>query len=201
MNERSRIPLILAVDDNVQNLQLIGSLLDESFGCDLSLATSGEEAQEILREVTPDLILLDVNMPGMNGFDFCRLLRAAKETRDTPVIFLTAQQATDYILQGFAAGGNDYIGKPFESQELLARVKVHLSLKLRSDELKAALARIKRLEGILPICMFCKKIRNDGDIWQQVDHYLTEHSDALFSHGICPDCMRVQLAELRQKTP
>ncbi|MEI6207853.1 MAG: response regulator [Desulfuromonadales bacterium] len=199
-SEKKGMPVILVVDDNPRNLQLVGGVLSETLVCDLCFATSGAEALDILGEMTPDLILLDVNMPGMSGFELCSVIRSGEATREVPVIFLTAQQDTHCILKGFSAGGNDYVIKPFEPQELQARVKAHLSLKLRTDELKDALARIKRLEGIIPICMYCKKIRDDGSIWLQMEQYISEHSDALFSHGVCPECFREQMSSLQSET-
>ncbi len=204
MNEKSKIPIILVVDDTPQNLQLIGGLLNGALACDLCFATSGAEALETLENMIPDLILLDVNMSGMNGFDCCRAIKQNPDWRDIPVIFLTAQRESDFIVRGFEAGGSDYVVKPFESSELLARVRLQLELKLKQDELKrrndeleAAIGRIKHLEGIIPICMYCKKIRGDDSSWQQLERYISEHSDALFSHGICPDCFRVKMNNLK----
>lgn len=191
----TKTPVVLIVDDEPRNLQLLGSVLCDELGCDICFATSGMEALESLEEVTPDLVLLDVNMPEMNGYEVCRAIRAADGCGEIPVIFLTALNDQDDVIRGFTAGGSDYVVKPFESRELLARIRVHLELKLSRDELKrqkdeleAAVARIRRLEGILPICSFCKKIRNDENLWEQLDVYLAEHSEVLFSHGICPAC-------------
>ena len=195
MSDKSKMPVILVVDDNPQNLQLVAGLLNDALACDLCFASSGADALEVMGSIAPDLILLDVNMPEMNGFEVCSAIRATPEWRDIPVIFLTAQRESDFIVKGFEAGGSEYVGKPFESRELLARVQLHLELKLkrdelkhRNDELETAIARIKRLEGIIPICMYCKKIRDNDSAWQQMERYISEHSDALFSHGICPDC-------------
>jgi len=195
VNEAQKIPVILVVDDNPQNLQLVAGLLSETHTCDLCFASNGPEALEVMGNITPDLVLLDVNMPGMNGYQVCQAIRSDENLREIPVIFLTAQRDSDFIVKGFEAGGSDYVVKPFESRELLARVQVQLELKLKRDELQrrnneleAAISRIRRLEGIISICMYCKKIREDDSSWQQLETYISEHSDALFSHGICPDC-------------
>lgn len=136
-NTESNIsPLIMIVDDNPQNLHLLGSMLGNSSEFDLSFATSGDEALEIICDQTPDLILLDVNMPGKNGFETCICLRQNEATRDVPVIFLTAQGEAEYVVKGFKCGGNDYVVKPFEPQELLARVRVQLELLNSRRELK-----------------------------------------------------------------
>lgn len=199
----SALPIVLVVDDNPQNLRLVAELLNAALSCDLCFATSGGEALEAMESMAPDLILLDVNMPGMNGFDCCRTVRRNPLWQDIPVIFLTAQRDSDFIVRGFEAGGNDYVVKPFESRELLARVQLQLELKLkrdelqrRNDELEAAIGRIRRLEGIIPICMYCKKIRDDSSSWQRLENYISEHSDALFSHGVCPDCFEEQMSRI-----
>ena len=196
MSDESAItPVILVVDDDPRALQLVGKLLSDELACDLCFATSGGEALEIMESLTPDLVLLDVNMPGMNGYEVCMSIRAKEEYRAIPVIFLTVERDPEHIVKGFEAGGTDYVGKPFESRELLARVRVQLELKLSRDELKrqkeeleATIARIRRLEGIITICTYCKKIRNEEDSWKEMETYIIDHSDALFSHGICPEC-------------
>lgn len=136
MSDTQKIPIILVVDDNPQNLQLIGAMLGESLEFDLSFATGGQEALEAMEHIAPDLVLLDVNMPEMNGFEVCRRIRETEATATIPVIFLTAQGETDFIVQGFRAGGSDYVVKPFEPQELLARVRVQLELYRSRNELK-----------------------------------------------------------------
>lgn len=190
-----RLPVVLIVDDNPHNVRLVAGILSESGRCDLSFATDADEALEVMDHIVPDLILLDVNMPGMNGYELCRVIKAREAWGEIPVIFLTAQRDEEYVLKGFDAGGSDYVSKPFARKELLARILVQLELKQKRDELarrnaelEEALSRIKRLEGIIPICMYCKKIRDDNDSWQQMEKYISEHSDALFSHGICPHC-------------
>jgi DNA-binding response OmpR family regulator len=204
--ESSITPVVLVVDDEPRNLQLVGKLLSDNLLCDLCLAGSGGEALEIMESMTPDLVLLDVNMPEMNGYEVCTAIRAREESREIPVIFLTAQRDTEHIVRGFDAGGSDYVCKPFESRELIARVRVQLELKLSRDELKrqkeeleTTIARIRRLEGIIPICSYCKKIRNEENSWEQMEVYISDHSEALFSHGICPACCNEQLAYLKKK--
>jgi len=170
---------------------------------DILLAQSATEAIDVVREQVPDLILLDVMMPGMSGFDLCRQLKADERYRDIPVIFITAMSDGDSELNGLQLGAVDYIAKPFFISHVRQRIKIHLELKHRNEllqeqravleartlELENALMRIKRLEGLIPICMYCKKIRNTGEIWQNLEEYLIEHSDASFTHGMCPDCL------------
>ncbi len=159
----------------------------------------------MVRELEPDLILLDIMMPGMDGLEVCRKLKGMDETRETPVIFLTAKTETEDIVRGFEAGGVDYITKPFQAVELLARVKTHLELKKAREtrdrligELREALDKVRVLSGLLPICSYCKKIRDDQGYWSRVEEYITEHSDVTFSHGICPDCMEKHFSYLAE---
>lgn len=166
-------PLILIVDDNPQNLQFLGKLLTEN-GYGLCIAQSGQEALEFVKNKMPDLILLDVMMPEVDGYEVCRRLKNQQRLKHIPVIFLTAKAETEDIVKGFAVGGVDYVTKPFNSVELLARVKTHVE--------------IKTLRGFLPICSKCKKIRDDEGLWKQLERYLESHTETLFSHGLCPDC-------------
>lgn len=182
---------ILIVDDNSRNIQVLGATLRQE-GYSLSIVTNGPDALALLKGVHIDLILLDVMMPGMSGFDVCRELKKDSRTRDIPVIFLTALSDSEHMLEGFAVGGVDYVSKPFKSAELLARVKAHVSLRKAHQE-------IVRLQDILPICASCKKIRDDDGFWVQVEKYLSERIDMQFSHGICPDCMQKLYPDLVER--
>ncbi|MCB9496220.1 MAG: response regulator [Fibrobacteria bacterium] len=172
---------ILIVDDNPRNIQVLGSMLREN-GYSISAVLNGPDALSILRGVEVDLVLLDVMMPGMSGLEVCREMKSTPSLAEIPVIFLTALSDAEDVLRGFEAGGVDYVTKPFRAAELLARVKVHVSLRQARRE-------IFSLQEILPICSSCKNIRNDDGYWIQVESYLSERSDLRFSHGICPKCM------------
>lgn len=181
MTERKPACLLL-VDDHPQNLQVLGELLTPE-GYSLTLATSGAEALEFAFGHRLDLILLDVMMPGLSGLDVCKRLKLDERTRDVPVIFLTARSETGDIVAGFGAGAVDYIGKPFHAAELLARVRAHIELKRAREE-------IKTLRGFLPVCANCKSIRDEDGVWHKMEEYIASHSDAVLSHGLCPDCLR-----------
>ncbi len=168
-------PMILIVDDNPENLQLMGKLLSDN-GYEVGVAQDGEKALSFVKKTHPDLILLDVMMPGMDGFKVCRELKKQLVTQHIPVIFLTAKNETEDIVSGFEAGGVDYVTKPAITEELLARIKTHIEVKM--------------LRGLLPICSNCKKVRDDKGFWKQIDEYIERHSHAVFSHGICPDCLQ-----------
>lgn len=165
--------LVLAVDDNPQNLQFLGQLLSDN-GYEVGLAQSGRQALAFVKRDEPDLILLDIMMPDMDGYEVCQTLKGNIAFRHIPVIFLTAKTDTVAVVKGFEAGGVDYVTKPFNSAELLARIKTHVELKI--------------LRGLLPICSHCKKIRDDQGFWNQVDAYVEAHSQVTFTHGICPEC-------------
>ncbi len=189
-------PIILIVDDVSINLQVLGNILKKS-GYKISAALSGKQALTIIENTKPDLILLDIMMPEMDGFEMCKILKSKPETKDIPIIFLTAKTEKQDVIDGINLGAVDYVTKPFNSTELLARVNNHIELKLSKDELQRvnkeltnSLAQIKLLKGLIPICANCKKIRDDTGFWQEVESYISHHTDANFSHGICPDCMK-----------
>lgn len=118
---------ILVVDDNQANLKVVGNVLKE-LGYKITLALSGENALKIIDEHEIDLILLDIMMPEMDGFEVCKIIKASKEHHDIPVIFLTAKNQTTDLVEGFKAGGVDFITKPFSREELIVRVNNHLEL-------------------------------------------------------------------------
>ena len=126
----------------------------------------------------------------------------------TYVILVTARGGLENIVQGLEAGADDYITKPFDPRELRARlhagvriVQLQKALLERFHELEDALKRVKQLQGLLPICSYCKKIRNDRNYWEQVDAYVASHSEAQFSHGVCPDCYKVYLKPQLESLP
>ena len=131
-------------------------------------------------------------------------IRAKPQTLPVYIILLTGLGGRQNIIQGLQAGADDYITKPFDREELRARLEVgrrivelQLSLAERVQQLEDALARVKQLQGLVPICSYCKKIRNDRNYWQRLESYLSDHSEAQFSHGICPECYeKIVKAEL-----
>lgn len=127
--------VILIVDDNPQNLQVLANLLKEE-KYEIEFAINGEATLDWLKNRQFDIILLDINMPGMNGFEVCKRIRADKETQDIPIIFLSAESERESILKGFEVGAQDFVIKPFDSRELLARVKTQLDLKTKTEKLE-----------------------------------------------------------------
>lgn len=201
---------VLIVDDISRNIQVLANILERS-GYAVSFALSGQQAVEIVQNNGFDLILLDVMMPVLNGYETCLRIKEIRGRENIPIIFLTARGEQEDINKGFEVGAVDYLTKPFNTPELLARVDTHVQMKKIRDlleernceltvknvelkelnsELQAMLEKVEVLEGILPICSFCKKIRDDQGYWSQVETYISEHSKALFSHSLCPECAR-----------
>ncbi len=176
---------ILVVDDEALVRQVLTQHLGPA-GYSLECAKNGPQALELLESGTIDLVLLDIMMPKMSGFEVCRAVRETKSRDELPIIFLSAKDRQEDRVASFDEGGNDYLTKPIGKRELLARVNVHLELQAvhrsQSEE-------IHELRGILPICSYCKKIREDSGYWSQLEVYISHHSEAKFSHGICPHCM------------
>lgn len=193
---------ILLVDDVPVNLLLLEELLQDPER-NLVKATSGAEALQVLQEEEFALVLLDVQMPEMDGFQVAERIRQDERTRLVPIIFITAiSKEQEYVFKGYDAGAVDYLFKPINGRILRTKVNVFCQLfeqrriirqqlqaiEDRNTALQRRLDEIKMLRGLLPICSVCKKIRNDGGYWEQLEVYLREHSEAQFTHGICPEC-------------
>ena len=173
---------ILIVEDNPINLRLLSTILDPC-GYRVITATNSQEALELLARERPHLILLDVMLPDIDGFQVARKIKTSAEWKNIPIIFVTARNESEAIVEGFNAGGVDYVTKPFNPPELLARIRTHIELQRVRNELHT-------LHGLLPICATCKKIRNKEGVWQRLETYVSKHSRAEFTHGLCPDCAR-----------
>jgi DNA-binding response OmpR family regulator len=193
---------ILVVDDDPDVARFVEVNL-RSAGYDVQVATDGEEALEKAVDMRPDLVLLDVMMPKLDGFEVAQRLRRDQRTSSCSIIMLTAKALSADKVLGLSSGADDYIIKPFDPDELRARVAVGVrvlglqqKLAERVAELQDALSNVKQLHGLLPICSYCKRIRGDDQYWQQVEGYIADHSEAQFSHGICPACYDTISAEL-----
>lgn len=187
--------ILIAEDDLIPRAMLEHTLRE--WGHEVIVTADGPSAWEVLqRPDAPALAILDWLMPGLEGPEICRRLRALPRAEPTYVILLTGKHGKGDLVVGLESGADDYITKPFDREELHARLRVgqriielQRGLAQQVTELQQALAQVKRLQGLLPICSYCKKVRNDQNYWQQVDTYITEHSEARFSHGICPTCL------------
>jgi DNA-binding response OmpR family regulator len=185
----------LIADDDLTYRRMLEALLLK-WGYDVVVTADGEAAWQVLQAPdAPQLAILDWMMPGKDGVEICRQIPKSSGSDPKYIILLTSKGGKEDIVSGLDAGADDYVTKPFESEELRARVQVgERILRLQSElakrvkELQEALNQIETLEGILPICMYCKKIRNDQNYWQQVESYIGQHSKAEFTHGLCPEC-------------
>ena len=201
--------VLIAEDDTISRRLLEATLM--RWGYEVVVASDGVEAWEALQgDDAPLLAILDWMMPGMDGLELCRRIRKMPSSTPPYLMLLTAKGRREDLVTGLEAGANDYVAKPFNREELRARVQVGVrmvelqqSLADRVKALEEALARVKQLQGLLPICSYCKKIRDDQNYWQQVESYIAEHSQAQFSHSICPDCyerlVKPELDQLRRQ--
>lgn len=192
--------ILLAEDEPVTREKLTEQL--GNWGYDVVSAADGTAAWEILQHAdAPALVLADVVMPGMSGDEFCRQARAELRERGLYIILLTATKVSRAdLVSGLYSGADDYLLKPCDSAELQARLQVgervlslQAELRHRVSELEEALAQIKQLQGMLPICCYCKKVRDDQNYWHQVESYIGNRSDLQFTHGICPACFAEQM--------
>lgn len=203
--------ILMADDDDVARLEL-ESLLSRH-GHHVTAVPDGRDAWDVLQGVDPPrLIILDWMMEEMDGIDVCKKVREHPNLKNAYIILLTSRGEKEHILAGLLAGANDYITKPFDRDELLARIRVGVQivslqteLAARVRELEKALARVKQLHGLLPICSYCKSIRDDQNYWHQVEEYVKTHSEVEFSHGVCPGCwdnvVRPQFEEMGMTVP
>lgn len=192
---------ILVVDDTQENLQLLLHALNHE-GFRVRPARSGLLALEGARRIPPDLVMLDINMPVMDGYQVCAAFKSDPALAAIPIIFISALDETFDKVKAFDAGGVDYITKPFQIEEVVARVRTHLALRwhqVERDEmvanLQTALDEVKTLRGFIPICANCKSVRDDKGFWNSIEGYMREHTLAEFSHGVCPSCAKVLYPE------
>ncbi|HEV7596379.1 MAG TPA: response regulator transcription factor [Gemmatimonadaceae bacterium] len=196
---------ILVAEDDAVTRKILAVTL-ERLGWDVVSVTDGQAAWRVFETLgsdAPELAVLDWMMPGLEGIEICRRLRATPGFEFVYVILLTSRAEKQDLSAGLAAGANDYIAKPFDPVELEARVRVgermvnlQRSLADRVLELEEALGEVRALQGLLPICSYCKKVRNEANYWEQVDSYLVAHSDVKITHGICPGCLEKMMKEL-----
>jgi CheY-like chemotaxis protein len=178
---------ILIVDDDRFNIKTLTEFLHQEYK--IMAAKNGEQALRAVEgDLLPDLILLDIMMPGIDGYEVCKRLKENPRTADIPIIFVTAVTEIEDAARGFRAGAVDFVQKPLNPVMVKARVALHIKLHTTMLALKNALSEVKKLSGLLPICMHCKKIRDDSGYWNQIEQYLAQHSDTQFSHGICQEC-------------
>ena len=199
---------MLIADDDPLTRRLLEKILGKS-GHEVVAVAGGAEAWQILSgQDPPALAILDWMMPRMTGVEVCRKVREAGGSVPTYLVVLTSRGQTDDLVTAFEAGADDYITKPFEIEELRARVSVgerivtlQQQLSDRVRALEEAFAHVHQLQGLIPICAWCRQVRSDGNFWEKVESYLGKRSGLQFTHAICPSCKDKQIEGLRQRRP
>jgi PleD family two-component response regulator len=194
---------ILVVDDNANVARGTARLLEQA-GYVIAATSNGLEAMAAMPTFRPDLVLTDRDMPGMDGLALCQRIKADPALADVLVIlnsgtFTLSEDQT----AGLNSGADGYIARPIANRELVARVDAYVrilrlnrSLREKNTELEAALAKVKLLSGLVPICSGCKQIRDDKGYWSEVESYVQKHSEAKFTHGLCPKCTQKYFPDL-----
>lgn len=182
---------VLVVEDNAVDAELVRALLQHHAirRFSVEIVPRLDAALERLLTVPPQVVLLDLTLPDARGLEGLREIRAARP--DLPVVILSGTSDEDTAVQAVSEGAQDYLVKGRIDPDLLARsLRYAVERQRLLVELRDALARVKTLTGLLPICASCKNIRDDSGYWQAVDVYVQNHTDAAFSHAICPGCAR-----------
>ncbi len=192
---------VLIAEDSFLVGEMIQGVAEEA-GCTVvGRAIDGRQAVEMATKLRPDVILMDIKMPNLDGIDAAEIIQ---DRCPTPVVVLTAYDTPEMLEEASAAGVGAFLAKPPKARELSQAIVIARArfgdlrnlrrtndlLRRRTRELEEALAKIKTLRGLIPICATCKKIRSDQGYWQQIEQYLAEHSEADFTHGICPECLK-----------
>jgi phosphoserine phosphatase RsbU/P len=195
----------LIADDDIVTAAAISASVS-GWGFEVVVAHDGLGAlDQLMADRAPALAIIDWEMPGIDGPEICRRIRADARER-LYVLLLTARSSPADVVEGLEAGADDYLVKPVNLSELRARLHVGVRvvtlqerLSNKVAELQATLDKVRQLRGLLPICSYCKRIRNDENYWERVEVYVTDHSDAKFTHGICPSCLEAVKAELAEE--
>lgn len=191
---------VLLAEDHRPTREALRTLLEQK-GYAVSAVSNGAEAIDALTSLDgPSLGIVDWMMPEATGLDVCRAVREAAPVRYVYLIVVTARDGEEDVAKALASGADDFIRKPCGPSELIARVRngqrtveLERSLVARVGELEEMVERIHQLKQLLPICMYCKKVRDDSDYWRDIDEYIHQETGTDFSHGICPQCMATAL--------
>ena len=193
--------ILVADDDRVSRAILIRTL--EGWKFEVVTADDGDSALATLQGQAPSMAILDWMMPGLAGPQICQRIRQDAALAGMYVLLLSGRDSRADLVTGLDAGADDYITKPFNPDELHARINVGMRVLALQErlaeqvaELQKAFANVRQLQGLLPICSYCKAVRSDNDYWERIDTYITQHSDTQFSHGICPNCMDRALKDM-----
>jgi AmiR/NasT family two-component response regulator len=213
MSSQQDVRVLIAEDDYL-NCEMIRGLLEEIWYTVVGEAADGLETVEMTQSLQPDVVLMDIKMPDMDGLEATRLIF---ERCPTPVVVLTAYETPELVEEASAVGVGAYLVKPPNAREMERAITIaiarfddlmelrRLNAELQTGnearerlilELQDALAQVKTLSGLLPICASCKKIRDDDGYWNQLEVYIQDHSEVVFSHGLCPECAKELYPEI-----
>ncbi|MGD0918823.1 MAG: response regulator transcription factor [Thermodesulfobacteriota bacterium] len=181
--------ILIAEDSATSRLMLEDAL--RSMGHTSLVARDGNEAWEIFQREEVSLIISDWVMPGLDGLQLCRQIRSAKRPRYVYFILLTALEGKRNYMEAMEAGVDDFMNKPFDIDQLRARLNV-------AERIISLQVQVKQLQGILPMCSVCKKIRDKNNQWVPIETYFHQHTEADFSHGYCPDCLKAAMKEVEK---
>jgi DNA-binding response OmpR family regulator len=176
---------ILVAEDDADTRDLITLMLQRS-GHDVTARPDGSQAWDTARQQPFQLLVADCMMPGMDGFELVRRVRTVPR-RYTYIILLTAYGGRENYLKGMEAGADDFLTKPCDFDELKARLRV-------AERILGLQEEVRQLTGLLPICAYCKRVREAESDWVSVETYVSRRSDASFSHTVCPECFTEQLS-------
>ena len=199
---------ILLAEDEEHSRRILAHYLTV-WGYEVTEARDGLEAAAVLAaQDSPAIALVDWVMPGMEGVEVCAHLRQQRDRPYTYLILLTAKADKQEVAAGLEAGADDYVVKPCELSELRARIKVgermvqlERALARQVVELRETLDHVRQLKELIPICAWCKRVRDDEDYWHNIEEYLHVHTGSDFTHGICPHCLEaVRKSELSPRT-
>ena len=197
--------VLIAEDDDISRRLLEANLSRTSYEV-VSVANGMEAWAALQKKDAPRLAVLDWMMPEMDGVEVCRRIRERRESHYVYVILLTARGRKEDRVAGFDAGVDDYLTKPFDIQDLRSRIAVGQRIvDLQGEltdkvvELQGALRQVKQLQGLLPICMHCKRIRDDESTWHPLESYIEQRSDANFTHSLCTTCLSRHYPDIEQR--
>lgn len=171
---------VLVVDDDPSTVSMVSTVLKKQ-GHSIVTAPDGDQGWQLVRQNPVDMIVSDWMMPGLEGPDLCKMVRKLSRERYVYIILLTSLSGRERFLEGMQAGADDFMRKPVDVEELIARVTA-------AERILGLHQHVAQLEGLLAICSYCKKIRDDGGQWVQVEHYMSRRTQLEFSHGVCPIC-------------
>lgn len=193
-----KLSVVIAEDEYLISMDVDKAAREAGFDV-AGIAANGEQALDLIRKHSPDAAIIDIKMPRMDGLEAARRIR---DEMPIPVVIMTAYESPEFLEEAKNAGVGAYLIKPPDVSGISRAVELAVArhgdlmeLRKLNSELRDALMRVKTLEGILPICSYCRKIHDEQGNWIQIEAYIQRHTDADFSHGVCPKCLKEYFPE------